>query len=489
MLGVGFFLSGHTHNPIQAAWTWCFLYMAGIVWIAPAFHHFVTVFVEKEARVFVRLQYLIGLAFVCFVPSRWFFSSYRLFFNSFYFANAGPLFYVFLLWWMGSICYSHKMLLDALAESSQARRNQIKYFLLATILGFSGGSYGYLANMGFDLYPWGDFTVPLYPWIMSMAIVRHRLLDITVVIRKTLVYSLLTAILAGVYMTFVILITRGLGSLVAAPGIYSSAAATAVVAILFHPLQLRIQRWVNRRFPREALDPVFLQEATGRFIHEIKRPLAKITLPAQLALSDLNDLQASASKEDAVRLAKVAERLHYIVGESMDAARHIEAIRSVSAAGSSMGPVSLDQILTRTLASFTADLERANIQMTLMIPPELPVILGNADQLEIAFSNVTRNAIEALAGSAKAEQRQLRLQISADATFVSVRIADNGPGIPPADMAHVFEPYFSSKGSKGMGLGLYLVDQIIRRHGGSIEALNDQGALFILRFPVAHAQP
>src|SRR5262249_30055280 len=82
----------------------------------------------------------------------------------------------------------------------------------ATAIGFTGGSLSYLPQFGILVYPWGNFAVFLYPIIMSYAILKHQLLDINVVIRKTLVYSLVTASLAAVYAGTVTILAFVVGS-------------------------------------------------------------------------------------------------------------------------------------------------------------------------------------------------------------------------------------------------------------------------------------
>src|SRR5205807_1873667 len=88
------------------------------------------------------------------------------------------------------------------------KKQQIKYFFLATAIGFLGGSFNFLPVFGIDLYPWGNFTIFLYPFIMSYAILKHNLMEISLVIRKTLIYSLVIAVLTLVYMTIAFLVTH-----------------------------------------------------------------------------------------------------------------------------------------------------------------------------------------------------------------------------------------------------------------------------------------
>src|SRR5207249_440192 len=104
-------------------------------------------------------------------------------------------------------------------------------------------------------------------------IARYQLMDIKIIIRRTLIYSFVTAVLTAIYVVITMVVARGLEGWVVSPNVFSSAAAACAMALLFHPLRMKIQRLVDRHFPREHLDPELLQEAAGGFAHEMKRPL------------------------------------------------------------------------------------------------------------------------------------------------------------------------------------------------------------------------
>src|SRR2546428_3222702 len=83
-----------------------------------------------------------------------------------------------------------------MCHTSILAKTHIKYFFIASAIGYSGGTLDYLPIFGIDLYPYGNFAIVLYPIIMTYAIVRHRLMDITVVMEKGLTYLLLLLVVA-----------------------------------------------------------------------------------------------------------------------------------------------------------------------------------------------------------------------------------------------------------------------------------------------------
>lgn len=111
-------------------------------------------------------------------------------------------------------------------------------------------------------------------------------------------------------------------------------------------------------------------------------------------------------------------------------------------------------------------------------------IQGEAEMLRIAFSNLIDNAMKY-----SPEGGKIRVEGEILGNFVEVRIRDGGIGIAPEDLPHIFEQYFRVAGNKkgGAGLGLYLVGQIIEKHGGTIsaESVLGQGTMMRVRLPVS----
>lgn len=111
-------------------------------------------------------------------------------------------------------------------------------------------------------------------------------------------------------------------------------------------------------------------------------------------------------------------------------------------------------------------------------------VLGDETQLFQMLLNLVLNAFEALG----AEGGTVRVSTAAQGGRVTIRVADNGPGIPEEVRARIFDPFFTTKGSgKGIGLGLAIVSQIVEDHGGAIcvESAAGQGTAFTISLPAA----
>ena len=117
----------------------------------------------------------------------------------------------------------------------------------------------------------------------------------------------------------------------------------------------------------------------------------------------------------------------------------------------------------------------------------LPLIMGDAIQLEQVFLNLLTNARDALDQLPPDQKRIIDLSSDVESTFAIVRVADNGPGIPPGVTSKIFDPFFTTKPpGQGTGLGLSIVHGILRDHGGHISYKPNPGGgcIFEIRLPV-----
>jgi len=346
-------------------------------------------------------------------------------------------------------------------------------------ISFSGGIICYLPNLGINIYPWGQYAIPLYPLIISYAILKHQLMDVRLVIRKTLIYSTVTGLLTAMYVAIVfgvaIVFQRRVSNV---PAASSYAIAAIVITLLFHPLRMRVQRWVDQYFFQVLVNDDFVQELTSGFVHELKRPLATIIAPAEMALMDVRDALQGRKRIEEL-LPKMEQRLQHIVNSALDASRRIEAVRGLNSSQTQPAQrIALRDILLKSLDIENAAIQAAQIDVSCEITDPL-LVTGHAHQLELVFINLIRNAVEAME---QAPIRRLIISGGPNSKGIFISIADSGPGIPSNLVARVFEPYFTTKMSHGMGMGLYLSQQVIKAHGGTIRLQNSAmgGAEFMV---------
>jgi signal transduction histidine kinase len=133
------------------------------------------------------------------------------------------------------------------------------------------------------------------------------------------------------------------------------------------------------------------------------------------------------------------------------------------------------------VAFLEAEIHDRDILVELELDPGLPPIEVDHDQIKQAFYNVIRNAFQAMKSGGI-----LRVRSGADETHEFIAFTDNGRGIEPKNISRVFEPYFTTR-TKGSGLGLLIVQRIVRAHGGEIgiESAQGRGLTLTIRLPRA----
>jgi C4-dicarboxylate-specific signal transduction histidine kinase len=119
--------------------------------------------------------------------------------------------------------------------------------------------------------------------------------------------------------------------------------------------------------------------------------------------------------------------------------------------------------------------------------PDVPLVSCQPTLLCQVLVNLMLNAIDAMTGQKDA---RITVRVRSDSRGALVEVEDNGPGVPEPLRERIFEPFFSTKGEQGNGLGLWISAEIARLHGGELVALAGlKGALFRLSLPVESPRP
>ncbi|HSB72404.1 MAG TPA: ATP-binding protein [Candidatus Methylomirabilis sp.] len=135
----------------------------------------------------------------------------------------------------------------------------------------------------------------------------------------------------------------------------------------------------------------------------------------------------------------------------------------------------LPPLLQRCLVLLEHDLAARRVSCKLAVDGALPVLLADPHQLEQVFLNVLKNGLEAMPEGGRLTVSAGRRQRE-EGSFVEVRVADSGVGIPPENIPRIFDPFFTTKEvGKGTGLGLSVSYGIVRAHGGFIDVESDVG--------------
>jgi CheY-like chemotaxis protein len=135
--------------------------------------------------------------------------------------------------------------------------------------------------------------------------------------------------------------------------------------------------------------------------------------------------------------------------------------------------VDLGEIGERVLALQRSALKKARIRATMSIPPDVPAVAGDPQELQQVLLNAVVNARQAIEGSHRPGQIMIVARPSDHHVLVTVE--DTGPGVPPEIIDRVFEPFFSTKAEQGTGLGLAISFGLVRAMGGRMWMQNVEG--------------
>ena len=198
--------------------------------------------------------------------------------------------------------------------------------------------------------------------------------------------------------------------------------------------------------------------------HEIGNPLNAIAMSLQLLKRDPTDTETID-----VAISQL-QRLNGITRDFLSALRPRKP---------HLMPGSVADPLKSCLTVLQQQFEDRRVQVTLDIPAALPNTALDASQMEQVFFNILKNALEAIRDGGTVD-----ITIEADDRDVSVRFRDNGIGMDAEQLAHLFEPYRTSK-EEGTGLGLMVSKRIVSDHGGTISAESKpgEGTTFTVTIP------
>jgi len=210
--------------------------------------------------------------------------------------------------------------------------------------------------------------------------------------------------------------------------------------------------------------------------HEIKNPLAALSLHVQLMEEELEDHET---------LDEVHEMLGVIKTEMTRVGGVLESFRDYA----SLGQLNLSQVEIADLIDRQAKLiaPRANMKkikvQTEISPVALPPLQADRVRLEQVLLNLLINAMEAMTDGGVLTIRPSVIEIPTGRA-IQVEVIDTGTGIPHDLRDRIFDPYFTTK-SEGTGMGLALCDKIIRQHRGSLDfRCSEEGTIFAITLPL-----
>ncbi len=215
-----------------------------------------------------------------------------------------------------------------------------------------------------------------------------------------------------------------------------------------------------------------IDELSATIAHEIRNPIAAAKSLVQQMGEDPHSIENLEYGRVALEeLDRVERRISHLLKYAKEEEY-------------TFAPVNLASVVDSALTQLRAKLDTAHVQVARKYIAG-PTLVADGDKLQQVFVNVIDNATDAL--EAVAEDRRIELSIENGAKQATVRVRDNGAGIPAEKIDRIFNPFFTTK-EKGTGLGMAISKKIVEAHDGSIDVVSEagRGAEFIVRLPIHH---
>lgn len=230
--------------------------------------------------------------------------------------------------------------------------------------------------------------------------------------------------------------------------------------VIFHDVT-REESAVRKTMETERLQALTLLAAG--VAHELGNPLNSLNIHLQLMQRDLRGMPSETAERlrDSIQVAqKEIGRLDAIVTQFLKAVRPTRP---------QLQPADIHAVLRETMELMRHELKDRDIIVEEELAANLPTVLADAEQIKQVFYNLIKNAAQSMT-----KHGILRIHTEKTSDWLIISFADNGSGISVEDLPRVFEPYFTTK-ENGSGLGLIIVQRIVREHGGELELESNRG--------------
>jgi PAS domain S-box-containing protein len=240
-------------------------------------------------------------------------------------------------------------------------------------------------------------------------------------------------------------------------------------------------------FFRELTDRLRLEQqlrqaeklsALGQMIsgvaHELNNPLAVIK--GYLELIVAHHHLSPQTRADLEKVVHESNRAAKLVGNFLAFAREQPSHRR---------SLNVNEMIERMAELRKFDILVAGVELTLDLDSNVPVTFADADQIQQVIVNLVNNSVQAMVD--RPPQRLLRVRTSCRENLISIRVEDNGPGVPQHLETKIFEPFFTTKAvGAGTGLGLSIAHSILSDHHGRLYYQRSDlgGAGFMIELPV-----
>ena len=471
-----------TAQDAQVALFWGRVINIIAIFIPIFFFHFVVLLTNtfKENKIEVLIYYLITLIYWCLAII--FYQSYvpsvTAKVGTTFYPDAGAL-YKFFPYMYGYLTIRGLMILKLSHDKvSSIRRNQYKYFLLASVIGMVGGGMTFFPVLNVPIFPFTMIAVPFFHVTVAYLILKHNLMDIRVIIRRSLIYTILIFFLTVFYMAAVYSLGRIFQNTLGYESTIGSIGVFVVMAILCVPLKDYVQSFVDKFFfkasylqmveENDLLRQQVLRaqryETMSTFsksiITELRNPLTALVgyghhLPKRLNDAAFMDKFIQVYDKELARIQVLVKRL-----AEFSTPQQLE-----------LKEENLTPIVLEAMTKIEAILKDKKINLVkYMLEDRQLTVSIDAKQIKQALNNFLLSAIHSIPD--KGGQIWIGLEEMDDR--IELRIKDTGKGFTPDELTRIFDPLFDQE-VEDANFGISAAQTIIHNHGGKVIVDSEPG--------------
>jgi len=470
----------------EAALQWWKIAYVGVIFIPVVFTHFVHMFLRGKGCMLVCAMYVLSILYLLAnLFTDWFIGGVHEMFSELYYLSPTVLYNSFVVLFFSLVAYAHVLLIRAYRAAREGRRKRIRYFFVATAIGFVGGSFSFLPVWGIDIYPYANLTVSFFPVIMGYAIVRHNLMEVRILATQLFVLLIWSVLLVRMVMApggvkgqvydMALLLMTVIGGLF----LVRSALKETKQRERIEKLNDRLKEANQHLKDLMTIKTEFLQIAS----HQLRTPLTSLRgLLEMQARGDFDEMDRGEQKGLRVKMLRSVNQLNNVVNDLLDA---------MELGGGNLNfkeeKVDIVSLISEAVESLKPSFSRKGLEVQIRVLDVIPLIKADKSYLRQVFLNLISNAEKYTV------EGGLTVQISVKDGKVKLEFTDTGIGISKDEREKLFSKFARGRRSTllhtdGSGLGLYAVKKVINGHHGEIRLESrgiDKGTTVTVELPLA----
>ncbi len=457
---------------------WTRALMVGAIFIPIFYFHFILGLLNKiqEKKKLLITGYLFFSFFFLANFTSFFVEGVRSKLNFDFWPDPGILYHPFLILWFFYLAYTIYLLIKSSSTSSGILKNQLRYILLGTIVGYLGGITNYLLWYDIPVPPVGNWTATFYLGIVAYAIVTTQLFGIRVILTQFLVgviaiLLLFQAITADNLIDFVWKITLFLSFLIFG-------------YFLIRSVIREIQRRAELQRLYKEVDK--LSKAKSEFIsiasHQLRTPLTAVKGYISMIVEGTYGKLSEKLEKPLKNVYQSNERLIKLVNDLLSLSR-LEAGKLEF----KPEPTSLEKMIPDIVEELKINAEKKGLYIKIVKPSKLlPKTMIDQDKLRQVILNIIDNAIK------YTKKGGITIELKKLDSREQIKISDTGEGMDREEIKSLFQMFSRATAGtqlhrEGAGIGLYVAKRFVDMHNGKIWVESpgkDKGSTFYIELPI-----